>query len=175
MCKELVHIFTHSFHLCYLLFPGQKFVYGCSSYTFHAPFSHKAGYNWQESRQFCKETGSDLVSIESLEEWDILRSAIQNMKTAEYFIGLRLTDEHPRKWRWLSKNTPMNASRGIHPWAPSQPSGDGKCAVMYKEYNKFFGRFNDVGCTVILRNAGYICERHVTECNNIEGGNSRGR
>ena len=111
--------------------------------------------NWEESRRNCKETGSDLVSIESAKEWFFLKTAIQSMKTAEYFIGLK-KDSKSGEWRWISDKSKVDATRGKFPWAKYQPSGDGNCAIMYKNYRQDYGRFDDLNCAAVV--PGYICE-----------------
>ena len=120
--------------------------------------SETAKVNWEESRRLCKEVGSDLVSIQSKDEWIVLKNTIQNWTANEYLIGLK-KDKHSGRWMWLSNNSSMNTSRGKRPWAPTQPSGDGECAEMLKDYNKYYGLFNDLPCTIAR--GGYICEGPV--------------
>ena len=87
------------------------------------------------------------------------------METTEYFIGLEYASE---AWRWISDNSKVNDTKGEFPWAKGQPSGDNEnCAVMYKNYQKNFGLFNDLCCTV-QRQDGYICESPVNS-NDQEG------
>lgn len=78
------------------------------------------------------------------------------MKTTEYFIGLK-KDGKSGEWRWISHNSKVNAIKGNFHWARGQPSGDGTCAVMYKDYMDEKGKYNDVSCTS-KQNHGYICE-----------------
>lgn len=102
------------------------------------------------------ETGSKLVSIESEQEWKFLKNTIQNMTTEEYFIGLK---KESKEWRWISNSSKLYANKGqgeFH-WAKGEPNGDGNCSVMYKNYNRNFGRYNDLPCSLSLNN-GYICE-----------------
>ena len=108
----------------------------------------------EESRLACKKTGSGLVSIESLREWNFLNNTIQTMSTKQYFIGLR---KESGEWRWISDNSTVNTTKGIFPWAKYEPSGDGDCAVMYKDYNSDYGEYNDYKCTGQAK-FGYICE-----------------
>ncbi|KAL9973657.1 hypothetical protein ACROYT_G020139 [Oculina patagonica] len=105
----------------------QHFVFDGSNYTFHV--TSPWWLNWEESRRACKNTGSDLVSIESLKEWRFLNNTIQTMETTEYFIGLR-KDSESGEWRWISDNSTVNASKGTFPWAKREPTGDGDCALM---------------------------------------------
>ena len=79
------------------------------------------------------------------------------MTTDEYFIGLR-KDSKSEEWRWISDNSKVNATRGLgeFPWATDEPNGDGNCAVMYKNYRKDKGEFNDLPC--FEKRRGHICE-----------------
>lgn len=130
----------------------QHFVFGNSKYTFHGNSTGKL--NWEESNKHCKETGSQLVSIESEKEWKFLNETIQSMATSEYFIGLK-NDSESEGWRWISDNSTVNATEGEFPWAKRQPSGDGNCAIMYKDFAGNFGKFNDLDCA---HQKPYICE-----------------
>ena len=136
-------------------------VFRGSNYTFHA--QSEQWRNWEDSRHTCTETGSDLVSIESLEEWIFLRNNILSMGTDEYFIGLRKNGKSG-KWRWISDNREVTT---FH-WAKGEPGGDGNCAVMYKNYRKDYGEYNDLSCTDEKVNVGYICESH-NESNGTDG------
>ena len=88
-------------------------VFGSSSYTVHENTSRTVSLNWEESRRHCKETGSDLVSIESAKEWIFLKNTIQSMKTVQYFIGLK-KDSKSGEWRWISDYSKVNATVGRH-------------------------------------------------------------
>lgn len=78
----------------------------------------------------------------------------------EYFIGLK-KDDRSGQWRWLSKN---NTSQTCLPWALYEPSGDGNCAAMYRDYLADYGKYNDCSCRV-QEGPGYICELPVDGCN----------
>ena len=145
---------------------GYTTVHGCSNYTFHQN-SEKKWYDWFKSRRECKETGYDLVSIESREEWNFLNQSIQTLMAGEYFIGLK-KDKTSGEWRWISDNSKVNAStKGAWPWARGQPTNDPNepenCAQMYKDYQSDYGLYNDVWCKGKTNAAGYICER-TFEC-----------
>ena len=136
---------------------SRTFVFGNSSYTF---YEDSVARHWTESRTRCKDTGSDLVSIESKKEWKFLKNTIQRMETIEYYIGLK-KDSKSGEWKWISDNSTVNANRGRFPWARDQPDGDlgdGNCAVMYKDYRKDYGLFNDLPCDQQQMYSGYICE-----------------
>ena len=135
----------------------QPIVFDNSSYTFHKSSANKL--NWRESRLYCKDTGSDLVTIESKQEWGFLKDTIQRMETAEYNIGLT-KDRKSGEWKWISDNSKVNATRGKFPWAKDEPDGYGNCAVMYKNYRQDYGLYNALSCTE-KRHHGYICESPV--------------
>ena len=110
--------------------------------------------NSKEASDACKVKGSDLVSIESNEEWNFLNETINKFpeKGTEYYIGL--SKDKGGNWRWISDNSTVNESY----WALGEPKGrnDERCAVMYKDYNKNYGLFDDLSCTD--KRHGYICE-----------------
>ena len=132
------------------------FVFGNSSYRFHEN-SATQKLNWAESRQRCKDTGSDLVSIESKNERRFLKNTIQKINTVEYYIGLK-KESKSGEWKWLSDNSKVNATRGKFPWARGEPNGDGNCVVMFRHYLQNYGLFNDLSCDQQLMYSGYICE-----------------
>ena len=106
----------------------------------------------------CKVKGSDLVSIESNEEWNFLKDTINEFQESdgtEYFIGL--TKDKDGRWKWISNNSPVNKSY----WAPGEPKNKTKdrCAVMYKDFRENYGLFDDLSCKA--QRHGFICE---SEC-----------
>ena len=145
--------------LCSILHSAHVKNFSGSSYVFYR--SNGNWYDWERSKTICEQSGYNLVSIESREEWNFLNQTIQKENTIEYFIGLR-KDTSTGVWRWLSDNSTVNASnKGDWPWAARQPSngnGEENCAQMYRNYSGNFGRYNDVSCTSSLSRAGFICE-----------------
>ena len=142
--------------LCSILHSAPVKNFSCSSYIFYG--SNGSWYNWKRSKTICEQSGYNLVSIESREEWNFLNQTIQKENTAEYFIGLR-KDKSTGVWRWLSDSSTVNASSlGHWPWAKGQPSGQENCAQMYRDYEENYGRYNDVQCTSRLDKVGFICE-----------------
>ena len=131
----------------------QTLLDGCSRYTFYAE-SQQRSVDFDKSRGMCKVNGSDLVSIESNEEWNFVKDTINKFpgNKIEYYIGL--TKDKDGSWRWISDNSPVNESY----WAPGEPkdTNNERCAVMYKDYNKLYGLFDDLSCTV--KRHGYISE-----------------
>ena len=144
--------------LCSILHSVPVKNFSGSSYIFYG--SNGNGYDWERSKTICnKQSGYNLVSIESREEWNFLKQTIQKEDTDEYFIGLR-KDASTKVWRWLSDNSTVNASnKGHWPWASGEPDdNDENCAEMYRDYLDNLGRYNAVSCTSHLSHAGFICE-----------------
>ena len=143
--------------LCSILHSVPVKNFSGSSYIFYR--SNGSRYNWDRSKTICEQSGHNLVSIESREEWNFLNQTIQEMETIAYFIGLR-KNTSTGVWRWLSDNSTVDASnKGHWPWARGEPYGnDDNCAEMYRDYLDNFGRYNAVSCTSHLSHAGFICE-----------------
>lgn len=113
----------------------------------------KAPLSWDEARDWCNAHESQLVVLNTDDEWDFV---IHQAAGTFYWVGL--TDERTGKWEWVNQ-TPyvMNRRR----WKPGQPDswtghglgpGNEDCAHMHND-----GRLNDLHCTTRLR---YICQRH---------------
>ena len=161
-------LFTQFMLLC--------FIQGCPGKCKYVIYSfHHNSTSWNESRESCEKGSGDLVSIETDKEWRYLTNFIQKLSGenhSEYYIGL-IKDERG-SWRWLSTNKIVPAPAAHNKsrtcdiilgddegrWASDEPSGDGKCAVMYKNY-RGKGGFNDLSCTLRDDYRGFICEKHV--------------
>ena len=94
-----------------------------------------------------------LFFIESNEEWNFLNETINKFpeEGTEYYIGL--TKDKDGSWRWISNNSTVNESY----WAPGESDDtNSACAVMYKDYNGYYGLFDDLSC--VVKRHGYICE-----------------
>ena len=64
------------------------------------------------------------------------------MQRQGYFIGFN-KDDKPKESRWVSGNRNMDPL----PWAKGEPSREGNCVVMYKDYRRDYGEYNDLSCT----------------------------
>ena len=110
--------------------------------------------------------------METDKAWKYLSNFTQNLagsNHSEYFIGL---SNETGSWGWLS-NASIGVPRGQKwRWHNNQPSGDGDCVVMSKNYvagnnpmaKRTKGYFNDLPCN--SRGAkgtkrGFICEKTV--------------
>ena len=91
----------------------------------------------------------------------LTNNTTQALKKFEYYIGLRKVN---KKWKWISNNSTMDASEGKYPWMGNQPSGNGNCAKIYFDKNRF--GYDDILCGP--KKIGYICESPL-ECDNQNG------
>ena len=110
------------------------------------------------------------MSIEEENERIFVKTIIKNLKAVKYFIGLK-KEQLSGKWKWLTNGKPVDASRGSHPWAPGEPSGRShqKCAIIYGNYGRYLGQFDDLSCRERGKDAGYICEGAVSRTKDEEG------
>ncbi|XP_031550339.1 cell wall protein DAN4-like isoform X2 [Actinia tenebrosa] len=133
----------------------------CSCYTFDG-----RPKSWSYGRQQCRTQGGDLVSMETVEEWELINTQIQNRTAGnfdEWWIGLEKRDG---RWVWLSNHTLT-----YNKWQPHEPSNrtNEKCSVMAKNYpaNKY-GLFGDTRCDLWR---GWICEYKIkvtANCNETQ-------
>ena len=91
-----------------------------SCYVFMA-----SGFTWMFNRDYCRDCGVDLVSIETEEEWFFIDGEIRNRYTAEWYIGL---EKKERNWTWVSER-PVTISK----WRANQPSNNNKVAFIIRE------------------------------------------
>lgn len=63
-------------------------------------FQHQ-GINWNDNRKLCQKRGADLISIETVKEWNFLNDLIQNHKSLynKWDISLK---KGAGNWTWVS-------------------------------------------------------------------------
>ena len=117
----------------------------------------KSGRSWDENRRSCKSQGGDLVSIETLKEWNYINSKIQKITLSganEWHIGLK--KDAQGNWKWVN-----GKQLTIQKWQSGEPSGDGNVAVMSKDFpSGTQGLFNDLNPS---SRKAYICENPTGE------------
>uniref|UniRef100_W5MK57 C-type lectin domain-containing protein n=1 Tax=Lepisosteus oculatus TaxID=7918 RepID=W5MK57_LEPOC len=104
--------------------------------------------SWNESRNLCRLTESDLVIVESRKEQEFL---ISNLKKDNYWIGLTDTaEEGTFLWVDGSRDT-----RGF--WdsgQPNDPNGNHDCVAIYPRSSSL-NAWNDIPCSA---SRSWICE-----------------
>ena len=84
------------------------------------------GQNWNDNRRLCQWQGADLVSIETVKEWNFLNDLIQNRNILKQYnkwiIGL---EKKAGNWTWVS-GKPLT----INKWKENQPSDVGDVAFI---------------------------------------------
>ena len=113
----------------------------------------RSGQTWDDNRRSCKRQGGDLVSIETLQEWNFINSEIQKITLSganEWYIGLKKDGQG--NWKWVN-GKPLT----IQKWQSGEPNGDGNVVVMSKDYPAGSqGLFNDLDPS---SRKAYICEK----------------
>ena len=113
---------------------------------------HESGKPWSKNRKSCRRQKGDLVSMETVEEWQFINREIQKhtlQGSNDWHIGLR---KRGNKWEWVS-GEPLTIT---DKWQDNEPSGDGNHAVMSKDYPPGSqGLFSDQRGGI---NTPYICE-----------------
>ncbi|XP_037830333.1 macrophage mannose receptor 1-like [Kryptolebias marmoratus] len=121
--------------------------------------------NWTEAQSYCREKYTDLATIESMEDVDIL----DNMKdlsqmvypSDSYRAWFGLYDD-VSSWRWSMSDSDFyqHDEKEFRNWRPGQPDnyqGNESCSAMYSD-----GSWTDVGCSYSTRSV----------CFDVKGPNS---
>ena len=135
-------------------------------YTFHDVDS-----TWEEARDACRKKGAHLVTMETTEEWNKVKSFIaekvaKDNSYTHWYIGLR---KESGTWKWTEAGSPgVVVATDDSRWQPREPSTKGAvedCGEINSEYpQNVYGHFNNVKChgkyqaQVKLEPRGYICE-----------------
>ncbi|XP_078363660.1 CD209 antigen-like [Oculina patagonica] len=131
-------------------------------YTFHDVAS-----TWDEAREACRKIGAHLVTMETTEEWNKVKSFIaekvqESKSYTHWYIGLRKEGE---TWKWTEAGPPgVVVATDDSRWQRGEPSARGPepedCGEINSNYQNQLGHFNNVECNRNYRAfpRGYICE-----------------
>ncbi|KAK2888177.1 uncharacterized protein [Channa argus] len=128
----------------------QRFTVPYGRYCYFV-YNGQQGFSWPDSRHYCKEAHSELVSIHSRAEAEFIR----NLNASKYHnIWIGLTRDNNFGWAWTDKT-----SLGFLNWATGEPNAaihpgqvaEENCVEMYPD-----GRWNDNNC---MQKRGFAC-RH---------------
>ncbi|XP_052425488.1 C-type lectin domain family 10 member A-like [Carassius gibelio] len=129
----------------------QKFVDGLKCHQSTLYFFSSETKNWDESRRYCRERGTDLIIINNREEQDF----VKNICGSDHFwIGLTDVEEEGR-WKWVDGSN-INITSGF--WKsgehnqPDDYQGNEDCANTHSS-----GCF-DTKCDSSLK---WICEKSI--------------
>ena len=114
--------------------------------------------SWLDGQRQCIEEGGHLVTLETDRKWKFVKEEIQNLSNTaadEWFIGLSNRSSEKNNWTWVTGKPLTNPH-----WQNREPSGDGLCVVIAKQYPQgTYGLFNDLKCTI---KKGFICEEQIS-------------
>ncbi|XP_042371202.1 L-selectin-like [Plectropomus leopardus] len=112
-------------------------------------FYSNSTMNWQQARDWCQESYTDMVAIQNQEEIEHLNSWLPK-KSTYYWIGIRKVKN---VWTWVGTNKTLTAEATN--WAIGEPN-NGKngrsagvnedCVEMYIKRNAQAGKWNDERC-----------------------------
>ncbi|XP_026115239.1 CD209 antigen-like protein C [Carassius auratus] len=124
----------------------QKFVDGLKCHQSTLYFFSSEKKNWNESRRYCRERGTDLIIIKNKEEQDF----VKNICGSDHFwIGLTDIEEEGR-WKWVDGSTLTSEF-----WKSGEPNdyqGNEDCAN-----TRSLGWF-DTKCDSSVK---WICEKSI--------------
>ncbi|KAM9449572.1 C-type lectin domain family 4 member E-like [Clarias gariepinus] len=122
----------------------------CFSFNSSLYFISNESKSWTESRQDCRDRGTDLVIINSREEQEFIG---KQLGTFEGWIGLSDMDTE-KEWKWVD-GTPLTTAF----WAEGEPNdvGDEDCAVIFSAPNVTI--WNDKKCYI---KQPWICKKHFS-------------
>ena len=98
--------------------------------------------NWSTARQWCQDHFTDLVSVQSREEYDYLNQIVDGPTT--YWIGVRKVNG---VFTWVE--TGENVTTEAANWAPGEPNDSGgaeDCVEIYIRQHAP-GKWNDLECS----------------------------
>ncbi|KAM9449628.1 uncharacterized protein Hap1MRO34_022143 isoform 2-T2 [Clarias gariepinus] len=108
--------------------------------------------NWTESRQDCRNKGSELVIINSKEEQEFIGKQQANFKA---WIGLSDRDTDG-EWKWVDGTT--LTTEFWNKGEPNDAGGDEDCAEFYSAPK--VNVWNDYKCSLKQH---WICEKHLSQ------------
>ncbi|KAI5628223.1 C-type lectin domain family 4 member F-like isoform X2, partial [Silurus asotus] len=121
--------------------------------SFSSSFYYVSNDNksWEESRQNCRDKGTDLMIIKSREEQEFISKHISSISGV--WIGLSDRDKEG-EWKWVD-----GSLLTIKFWNQGEPNGKEKenCVEVYKTSNSIV--WNDQQCS---EKRNWICEQHVS-------------
>ncbi|TRY92197.1 hypothetical protein DNTS_006475 [Danionella cerebrum] len=106
---------------------------------------------WEASSRSCKESGADLIIINSEQEQDFLMNITRN---EEFWIGLN-DSEVEGTWKWVNGDTTTTMF-----WATNEPNGghNENCAVTHINRHPDLIGWLDVSCNDQYK---WICEKKL--------------
>ena len=123
----------------------------CSCYSFN---NKTPSYRWPQANGNCKYHNKHLVVMETEQEWEFIKNAIQNRegsKYGEWFIGLEM-NLTIGNWTWIN-GKPLT----IDKWQTSNPDPADLYGLIHKEFpTGYKGSFSTINENI---ERGWICEK----------------
>ncbi|XP_077076852.1 E-selectin isoform X5 [Siphateles boraxobius] len=113
---------------------------GSEGWSYHS--SHNK-MNWEDARQWCRQTYTDMVAIQNKEEISHLNNFLPKVN-GYYWIGIRKIDG---RWTWVGTNKTL--TKEAENWADNEPNNgrnNEDCVEIYIKRKKDEGKWNDESC-----------------------------
>lgn len=120
-------------------------------------FETKEITNWFDANDRCHRMDAELVSFESLEEWNSMNNYLKDKSIEAYYwtSGNDLAKQHTHVW--LSNGLPLTLPEIWAPGEPNNHGGNERCDELGFRANPTDKRaLNDMECSVLRR---FICEK----------------
>ncbi|KAJ0009034.1 hypothetical protein NQD34_016449 [Periophthalmus magnuspinnatus] len=143
---------------CRHCLPGWNLI---NSICYYIPFSDDISRRtWEQSRDYCKNFGADLIQINSREKQLAIHALITTYhnpslqySASGFWIGARDVEEEGT-WKWLDGT---QLTEGFWNFGEPNNQGNEDCAAVYPSLRKNpFKSWNDAPCTHVLK---WICEK----------------
>ena len=113
---------------------------------------HDVALTWNKAQEACRKMGAHLVTMETTEEWNKVKSFIAEKVTksgsyTHWYIGLRKEGE---TWKWTEAGSPgVVVATDDSRWQTYEPSTwhvVEDCGEINADYQNQLGHFNNVQC-----------------------------
>ncbi|KAL6481093.1 hypothetical protein MHYP_G00091730 [Metynnis hypsauchen] len=115
-------------------------VCGVSAYVPHRYHFLKESKTWTEAQSYCRQTYTDLASINNMEEMKDLNTTLKEKAVSHIWIGLE--KGNTGKWQWsLAEGNFYSERDAYRNWSPGEPNnirGKEFCVVMKKTDGTWF-------------------------------------
>uniref|UniRef100_A0A8B9HWS7 C-type lectin domain-containing protein n=1 Tax=Astyanax mexicanus TaxID=7994 RepID=A0A8B9HWS7_ASTMX len=101
--------------------------------------------NWTEAQSYCRQTYTDLATINNVKEMNKLKSTVEGKVVHYAWTGLQKGDG--QKWQWS-----LNDNSAYYNWSSGEPNNaanSNSCVNMYAN-----GKWNDDNC---LTSFAFVC------------------
>ncbi|KAH8329409.1 hypothetical protein KR074_010056, partial [Drosophila pseudoananassae] len=115
----------------------------------------KIGKNWFDAFESCRRLGANLISFETMKEWDLVNQYLWNHDLNRIYWTSGSDLAHQGKHTWFANGEPIT----LKIWGPGEPNNSGgneHCDGL--GYNRNETNYNVLNDRICSRDTYYICE-----------------